>query len=110
MVRVCADTGSSLTIAVKWMYKESQKYRLRMKEIKLTITLANGQRYLVDCYKTIAMVGVKDREMLAKFITLLEATRNKIRLGTYFLESTSISLDVKNRCWFFCNSQSQVSF
>ncbi|GFT80914.1 hypothetical protein NPIL_131001 [Nephila pilipes] len=82
------------------------KRRLSMKETKQTIIVTDFQRSLVDCYKTKAMVGIVNREVLIEFISLPEATGNRTLLGTDPLETADVDLDVKNRCSFFCDNSS----
>ncbi|GFT74721.1 hypothetical protein NPIL_623671 [Nephila pilipes] len=57
------------------------------REIKLTIVLEEVQRYLFDCYKTKAVVGIKDREILTKLVIFQKETGKRNLLGTNFLES-----------------------
>ncbi|GFT65299.1 transposon Ty3-I Gag-Pol polyprotein [Trichonephila clavipes] len=47
------------------------------------------------------MVEIKGRSVLTKFIVLPKAKGNRILLGTDFLSSAGLVLDVKNACWYF---------
>ncbi|GFV56699.1 pro-Pol polyprotein [Trichonephila clavipes] len=47
------------------------------------------------------MVEIEGRLVLTKFITLPKAKGNSTLLGTDFLSSAGLVLDVKNTCWYF---------
>ncbi|GFT00894.1 retrovirus-related Pol polyprotein from transposon 297 [Trichonephila clavipes] len=47
------------------------------------------------------MVEVEGRSVLTKFIILPNAKGNRTLLGTDFLSSAGLVLDVKNTCWYF---------
>ncbi|GFW55167.1 retrovirus-related Pol polyprotein from transposon 297 [Trichonephila clavipes] len=47
------------------------------------------------------MVEIEGRSVLTKFIILPKAKGNRTLLGTDFLSSASLVLDVKNTCWYF---------
>ncbi|GFY16410.1 retrovirus-related Pol polyprotein from transposon opus [Trichonephila clavipes] len=47
------------------------------------------------------MVEIEGRSVLTKFIFLPKAKGNRTLLGTDFLSSAGLVLDVKNTCWYF---------
>ncbi|GFS79420.1 CCHC-type domain-containing protein [Trichonephila clavipes] len=47
------------------------------------------------------MVEIEGRSVLTKFIILPKAKGNRTLLGTDFLSSAGLVLDVKNTCWYF---------
>ncbi|GFW61731.1 retrovirus-related Pol polyprotein from transposon 412 [Trichonephila clavipes] len=47
------------------------------------------------------MVVIEGRSVLTKFIILPKAKGNRTLLGTDFLSSAGLVLDVKNTCWYF---------
>ncbi|GFY44177.1 retrovirus-related Pol polyprotein from transposon 17.6 [Trichonephila inaurata madagascariensis] len=47
------------------------------------------------------MVDIEGRSVLNKFIILPKAKGNRTLLGTDFLGSAGLVLDVKNTCWYF---------
>ncbi|GFU29833.1 retrovirus-related Pol polyprotein from transposon 297 [Trichonephila clavipes] len=47
------------------------------------------------------MVEIEGRSVLTKFIILPKAKGNRTLLGTDFLSSAGLILDVKNTCWYF---------
>ncbi|GFV26523.1 integrase catalytic domain-containing protein [Trichonephila clavipes] len=56
---------------------------------------------LADGQQTTVMVEIEGRSVLTKFIILPKAKGNRTLLGTYFLSSVGLVLDVKNTCWYF---------
>ncbi|GFV07318.1 transposon Tf2-9 polyprotein [Trichonephila clavipes] len=50
---------------------------------------------------TQVMVEIEGRSVLTKFIILPKAKENRTLLGTDFLRSAGLVLDVKNTCWYF---------
>ncbi|GFT26428.1 uncharacterized protein TNCV_3603031 [Trichonephila clavipes] len=47
------------------------------------------------------MVEIEGRSVLTKFLILPKAKGNRTLLGTDFLSSAGLVLDVKNTCWYF---------
>ncbi|GFV04050.1 transposon Tf2-8 polyprotein [Trichonephila clavipes] len=50
------------------------------------------------------MVEIEGRSVLTKFIILPKAKGNRTLLGTEFLSSADLVLDVKNTCWYFSDN------
>ncbi|GFX82278.1 retrovirus-related Pol polyprotein from transposon 297 [Trichonephila clavipes] len=62
--------------------------------------LAVGQQTTGEALPTEVMVEIEGRSVLTKFLILPKAKGNRTLLGTYFLSSTGLVLDVKNTCWY----------
>ncbi|GFX23288.1 pro-Pol polyprotein [Trichonephila clavipes] len=73
--RVCADTGSSHSIAGERMFQMFNDKGLLFQETTLAMSLADGQQP--------------------------QAKGNRTLLATYFLSSAGLVLEVKNTCWYF---------
>ncbi|GFX71521.1 hypothetical protein TNCV_2695091 [Trichonephila clavipes] len=99
--RVCADTGSSHTIAGKRMFQIFKDKGFLFQETTLTMSLADGQQTTGEFLTTQVMVEIEGRSVLTKFIILPKAKRNRTLLGTDFFSSAGLVLDVKNTCWYF---------
>ncbi|GFS51562.1 retrovirus-related Pol polyprotein from transposon opus [Trichonephila clavipes] len=65
------------------------------------MSLADGQQTTGEALTTQVMVEIEGRSVLTKFIILPKAKGNRTLLGTYFLSSAGLVLDVKNTCWYF---------
>ncbi|GFS75473.1 uncharacterized protein NPIL_618661, partial [Nephila pilipes] len=92
--RVCADTGSSHSIA-------GEKMCQIFKETTLAMSLADGQQSPGEFFTTQVMIEIEGRSVLTRFIILPKAKGNRTLLGTDFLSSAGLILDVKNACWYF---------
>ncbi|GFX17540.1 hypothetical protein TNCV_3411401 [Trichonephila clavipes] len=66
-----------------------------------SMSLADGQQTTGEALTTQVMVEIEGRLVLTKFIILPKAKGNKTLLGTDFLSSAGLVLDVKNTCWYF---------
>ncbi|GFX69011.1 uncharacterized protein TNCV_4945111 [Trichonephila clavipes] len=99
--RVCADTGSSHSIAVERMFQIFKDKGLLFQEITLAMSLADGQQTTGEVLTTQVMEEIEGRSVLTKFIILPKAKGNRTLLGTNFLSSAGLVLDVKNTCWYF---------
>ncbi|GFU76717.1 transposon Tf2-9 polyprotein [Trichonephila clavipes] len=99
--RVCADTGSSHSIAGERMFQIFKDKGLIFQETTLAMSLADGQQTTGEALTTQVMVEIEGRSVLTKFIILPKAKRNRTLLGTDFLSSAGLVLDVKNTCWYF---------
>ncbi|GFU05768.1 retrovirus-related Pol polyprotein from transposon opus [Trichonephila clavipes] len=65
------------------------------------MSLADGQKTTGEVLTTQVMVEIEGRSVLTKFIILPKAKGNRTLLGTDFLSSACLALDVKNTCWYF---------
>ncbi|GFV07381.1 retrovirus-related Pol polyprotein from transposon 412 [Trichonephila clavipes] len=98
--RVCADTGSTHSIPGERMYPVFKDKGLLFQETTLAMSLADGQQTTGEALTTQVMVEIEGRSVLTKFIILPKAKGNRTLLGTDFLSSTGLVLDVKNACWY----------
>ncbi|GFW01469.1 transposon Tf2-8 polyprotein [Trichonephila clavipes] len=99
--RVCADTGSSHSIDGERMFQVFKDKGLLFQETTLAMILADGQQTTGEALTTQVMVEIEGRSVLIKFIILPKAKGNRTLLGTNFLSSAGLVLDVKNTCWYF---------
>ncbi|GFT48504.1 retrovirus-related Pol polyprotein from transposon opus, partial [Trichonephila clavipes] len=99
--RVCADTGSSHSIAGERVFQIFKDNGLLFQETTLAMSLADGQQTTGEALTTQVMVEIEGRSVLTNFIILPKAKGNRTLLGTYFLSSAGLVLDVKNTCWYF---------
>ncbi|GFS91376.1 CCHC-type domain-containing protein [Trichonephila clavipes] len=74
---------------------------LIFQETALAVSLADGQQTTGEVLTTQVMVEIEGRLVLTKFIILPKAKGNRTLLGTDFLSSAGLILDVKNACWYF---------
>ncbi|GFT64758.1 retrovirus-related Pol polyprotein from transposon opus [Trichonephila clavipes] len=70
-------------------------------ETTLAMSLADGQQTTGEALTTQVMVEIEGRSVLTKFIILPKAKGNRRLLGTDFLSSAGLVLDLKNTCWYF---------
>ncbi|GFW52398.1 hypothetical protein TNCV_2796561 [Trichonephila clavipes] len=74
---------------------------LLFQETTLTMSLADGQQTTGEALTTQVMVEIEGRSVLTKFIILPKEKGNRTLLGTDFLSSAGLVLDVKNTFWYF---------
>ncbi|GFX31949.1 uncharacterized protein TNCV_3408631 [Trichonephila clavipes] len=74
---------------------------IKGRETTLAMILADGQQTTGEALTTQVMVEIDGRSILTKFIILPKAKGNRTLLGTDFLSSAGLVLDVKNTCWYF---------
>ncbi|GFW93655.1 uncharacterized protein TNCV_4541841 [Trichonephila clavipes] len=99
--RVCADTGSSHSIAGERTFQIFKDKELLFQDTTLAMSLEDGQQTTGEVLTTQVMVEIDGRSVLTKFIILPKAKGNRTLLGTDFLSSAGLVLDVKNTCWYF---------
>ncbi|GFY79722.1 uncharacterized protein TNIN_393321 [Trichonephila inaurata madagascariensis] len=105
--RVCVDKGSSHSIAGERMYQVFRDKGLLFQETTLAMSLADGQQTTGEALTTQVMVEIEGRSVLTKFIILPKAKGNRTLLGTNFLSSAGLVLDVKNTFWHFWDNPIQ---
>ncbi|GFX45424.1 retrovirus-related Pol polyprotein from transposon 297 [Trichonephila clavipes] len=74
---------------------------LLFQETTLAMSLADGQQTTGEVLTTQVMVVIEGRSVLTKFKILPKAKGNRTLLGTDFLSSAGLVLDVKNTYWYF---------
>ncbi|GFX84285.1 retrovirus-related Pol polyprotein from transposon opus [Trichonephila clavipes] len=80
-------------------------------ETTLAMSLADGQQTTGEALTTQVMVEIEGRSVLTKFIILPKAKGNRTLLGTDFLSSAGLVLDVKiTCCYFWGNSTHKYPF
>ncbi|GFT04284.1 CCHC-type domain-containing protein [Trichonephila clavipes] len=99
--RVCADTGSTHSIAGERSFQIFKDKGLIFQETTLAMSLADIQQTTGDALTTQVMVEIEGRSVLTKFIIIPKAKGNRTLLGTDFLSSPGLVPDVKNTCWYF---------
>ncbi|GFV76473.1 retrovirus-related Pol polyprotein from transposon 412 [Trichonephila clavipes] len=80
--------------------KASETVNDGRQETTLAMSLADGQQTTGEALTTQVMVEMVE-SILTKFIILPKAKGNRTLLGTDFLSSAGLVLDVKNTCWYF---------
>ncbi|GFY74162.1 retrovirus-related Pol polyprotein from transposon opus [Trichonephila inaurata madagascariensis] len=81
------------------MYQVFRDKGLLFQETTLAMSLADGQQTTGEALTTQVMVEIEGGSVLTKFIIL--AKGNRTLLGTDFLSSAGLVLDVKNANWYF---------
>lgn len=99
--RVCADTGSTHSIAGAYLFSLFKENNLPFQKTELTLHLANGSQTVEKCLTTQVPVYLEGRKIITNFIILPNATKNRTLLGTDFLETAGVVLDLANKNWFF---------
>ncbi|GFX17738.1 uncharacterized protein TNCV_475381 [Trichonephila clavipes] len=94
--RVCADTGTSHSIAGERMFQIFKDKGLLFQETTLAMSVADGQQNTGEALTTQVMVEIEGRSVLTKFIILPKAKENRTLLETDFLSYAGLVLDVKN--------------
>ncbi|GFT50235.1 retrovirus-related Pol polyprotein from transposon 297 [Trichonephila clavipes] len=74
---------------------------LLFQETTLVMSLADGQQTTGEALTTQVMVEIEGRSVLKKLIILPKAKGKRTLLGTDFLSSACLVLDVKNNCCHF---------
>ncbi|GFV65870.1 retrovirus-related Pol polyprotein from transposon 17.6 [Trichonephila clavipes] len=82
---------------------------IKGRETTLAMSLADGQQTTGEALTTQVMVEIEGRSVLTKFIILPKAKGNRTLLGTDFLSSAGLVLDVKNTCWYFWDNPTHTS-
>ncbi|GFT27983.1 hypothetical protein NPIL_570661 [Nephila pilipes] len=65
------------------------------------MSLADGQQTTEEALITQVMIEIDGRSALTRFLILPKAKGNLTLLGTYFLSSAGLVLDVKIACWYY---------
>ncbi|GFT87672.1 retrovirus-related Pol polyprotein from transposon opus [Nephila pilipes] len=65
------------------------------------MSLTDGQQTTGEVFTTQVMIEIEGKSVLTRYIILPKANENRTLLGTDFLSSSSLILDVKNACWYF---------
>ncbi|GFX74285.1 CCHC-type domain-containing protein [Trichonephila clavipes] len=77
---------------------------LLFQETTLAISLEDGQNTPGEALLIQVMVEIEARSVSTEFRILPKAKGTRILLGTDFLSSAGLVLDVKNTCWYFWNN------
>ncbi|GFS40157.1 uncharacterized protein NPIL_350521 [Nephila pilipes] len=99
--RVCADTESSHSIAGGKMYQVFKDKGLIFQETTLAMSSADGQQTTDEALTIQVMIEIEERSVLTRLIILPKVKENRTLLGTDFLSSFGLVLDVKSACWYF---------
>ncbi|GFS81431.1 retrovirus-related Pol polyprotein from transposon opus [Nephila pilipes] len=83
------------------MYQVFKDKGLIFQETTLAMSLADGQQTTGEVFTTQVMIEIEEKSVLTIFIILPKAKGNRTLLGTDFLNSAGLILDVKNACWYF---------
>ncbi|GFS42968.1 transposon Tf2-9 polyprotein [Trichonephila inaurata madagascariensis] len=83
------------------MYQVFKDKGLLFQETTLAMSLTDGQQTTGETLTTQVMLKIERRSALTKFIILPKAKGNRTLLGTDFLSSAGLVLDVKNANWYF---------
>ncbi|GFT98424.1 retrovirus-related Pol polyprotein from transposon 17.6 [Nephila pilipes] len=70
-------------------------------ETMLVMSLADGQQTTGEVFTTQVIIEIDGGSVLTRFIILPKTKGNRTLLGTDFLSSAGLILDVKNACWYF---------
>ncbi|GBO32369.1 Retrovirus-related Pol polyprotein from transposon 17.6 [Araneus ventricosus] len=88
---------------------QSKKVKFKPKAVSLTLTV--GTQNNVAAFTTVVDLKVEGKVVPTELIVLPEAKGNRTLLGTDFLQSAGIVLDIVNGKWHFCeNPQIQSPF
>ncbi|GFY67768.1 retrovirus-related Pol polyprotein from transposon opus [Trichonephila inaurata madagascariensis] len=71
------------------------------------MSLADGQQTTGDALTTQVMLQIEERSIVTKYIILPMAKGNRTLLGTDFLSSAGLIIDVKNASWYFWDNPTQ---
>ncbi|GBM00602.1 hypothetical protein AVEN_77399-1 [Araneus ventricosus] len=108
---VCADTGASHSIAGEKLFHMLQSKKVKFKPKIIYLTLADGTQSNVAALTTVVDLKVEGKAVATELSDLPEPKGNRTLLGTNFLQSAGIVLDVLNGKWHFCeNPQIQYPF
>ncbi|GBL76414.1 hypothetical protein AVEN_53187-1 [Araneus ventricosus] len=108
---VCADIGASHAIAGEKLFHMLQNKKVKFKPKTVSLTLDDGTQNNVAALTIVGDLKVEGKVVPTELILLPEAKRNRTLLGTDFLQSAGIVLDVLNGKWHFCeNPQIQYPF
>ncbi|GFT16346.1 retrovirus-related Pol polyprotein from transposon opus [Nephila pilipes] len=83
------------------MYQVFKDKGFQFQETSLAISLEDGQQTPDETLTTRVMVEIEERSVLTRFIILPKAKGNRTLIGTDFLSSAGLVLDVRNACWYF---------
>ncbi|GFS79601.1 transposon Ty3-G Gag-Pol polyprotein [Nephila pilipes] len=109
--KVCADTGSSHSIAGETLYTLLKDEGAKFQNGTMCISLADGQRSTEDVLITTVTLEIEGRKFDQELIALPNAKRNRTLLGIDFLKKSGIMLDLRNQQWFFADMpQKQFAF
>ncbi|GFT64692.1 transposon Ty3-G Gag-Pol polyprotein [Nephila pilipes] len=109
--KVCADTGSSHSIAGETLYTLLKDEGAKFRKGTMCISLADGQRSTEDVLITTVTLEIEGRKFDQELIALPNAKRNRTLLGIDFLKKSGIMLDLRNQQWFLADMpQKQLAF
>ncbi|GBM08854.1 Retrovirus-related Pol polyprotein from transposon 297 [Araneus ventricosus] len=98
---VCADTCASHSISGEKLFYMLQSKKVKYKHKTLSLTLADGIQNNVAALTTVVDLKVEGKVVPTELIVLPKAKGSRTLLGTDFLQSAGIVLDIFNGKWNF---------
>lgn len=102
-----ADTGATRSIMGHNLY-ERVKHICSFEKHTMNMTLADGSQCLRDVLTTLVNVQVHNKMIPVTFIVLATDLDNRTLLGTDFLTTAEIVIDLGKQEWFFRDLPDQV--
>lgn len=104
---VCADTGASHTIAGETLYHLLIERGVEFEKIRMNVTLADGLQKETEVHTAQVEIEIEGRSFKINLFALPTAKDNRTLLGTDFLRSAGIVLDLPNHRWYYHDNPKQ---